>query len=89
MKEIKIKGLKKISRETKTVNLNNGGYLQLNYNIKTGEAWTDYFVSLGSNSWKEYHDTDIINCGNIAIPMTMQAVKEMILDAVERRFING
>lgn len=48
MENLNIKGLKKIAGETKIIKgFYSGEYLQLNYNKKTGEAWTDYFYNLG------------------------------------------
>lgn len=86
MENLNIKGLKKIAGETKDLKgFYSGEYLQLNYNKKTGEAWTDYFCSLGQNSWKEYHNSDIINCGNISEKKTMQEIKEMIHVALYER----
>lgn len=78
-----VKGLKKIAGETKKLKgFYSGEYLQLNYNKKTGEAWTDYFCSLGQNSWKEYNDSDIINCGNISEKKTMKEIAEIIHEAI-------
>lgn len=87
MKELKIKGLKKIAGESKNLEgPYSDQYLQLNYDQETGEAWTDLHASFGQNSWTEYHDTNIINCGNISQPMTMKEIKEMIINKLE--FIN-
>ena len=80
---LKIKGIKKIAGESKALcDFYAGRYLQLNYNKKTGKAWTDYFCSLGQNSWKEYHDKNIINCGNITEQVTMAQIREMIEMAI-------
>lgn len=86
MEILKVKGLKKIAGETKNLKgFYSCEYLQLNYNKKTGEAWTDYLCSLGQNSWKEYNDSDIINCGNISEKKTMEEIKEMIHAALYER----
>lgn len=75
---LKIKGLKKIAGESKGLNPYDHGYLQVNYDMETGEAWTDYHYSIGSNSWSEYHDEDILTCGYISSPHTMEQIREMI-----------
>lgn len=79
---MKIKGLKKIAGESKHIGKYDPEYLQLNYDKTTGEAWADYHYSIGGNSWTEYHDTNILNCGNIEEPATMKEIAEMIHDAV-------
>ncbi len=79
MGNLKIKGLKKIAGESKGLEgYYSGHYLQINYDRKTGEAWTDYHVSFGQNSWTEYNDSSIITCGNISEPMTMKEIRAMI-----------
>ncbi len=79
----KIKGLKKIAGESKSLRgYYSGQYLQVNYNRTTGEAWTDWHCSFGQNSWSQYHDINIINCGNISNPMTMAQIREMIEGAL-------
>ena len=51
MENLKIKGIKKIAGESKGLEgYYSGHYLQLNYDKKTGEAWTDEHVSFGQNS---------------------------------------
>ena len=82
-KDVKITGLKKVAGETKSLEgYSSGKYLQLNYDKSTGNVWTDFFYSLGQNSWTEYHDSNIINCGNISEPMTMVQIREMIVNAL-------
>lgn len=76
-----IKGLKKIAGESKGLN-GRGQYLQINYNRETEEAWADYFVSLGKNSWKVYDSEDVVVCGIISEPRTMSEIRSMIEDAV-------
>lgn len=79
---MKIKGLKKISGESKKLNgFYNPEYLQLNYNTATGEAWTDFHYSIGHNSWTKYDEPTIINCGTIHRPTTMKELAQMIEDA--------
>lgn len=78
-----IKGLKKIAGESKWLKgYYSGEYLQINYDKSTGEAWSDYHYSLGQNEWSHYHDNNIINCGNIADPVSMADLREFITRAV-------
>lgn len=82
-KDVKITGLKKVAGETKSLEgYFSGKYLQLNYDKSTGKVWTDFFYSLGQNNWTEYHDSNIINCGNISEPMTMVQIREMVVNAL-------
>ncbi len=76
---MKIKGLKRIAGESKKLSgYYAPEYLQLNYNTTTGEAWTDYHYSIGHNSWTEYNEPEILNCGNITEPKTQKELAEMI-----------
>ena len=71
--ELKLKGLKKLSSETKNLSgYYSGKYIQVNYDPKTNEIWGDYHYSLGHNTWTVYHDENIINCGNVYEPCTMK-----------------
>ncbi len=80
---IRIKGLKKIAGESKSLSgYYSGQYLQVNYDRATGEAWTDFHCSFGQNSWSQYHDNNIINCGNISEPTTMVQIRDMIEGAL-------
>ena len=78
-----IKGLKSIAGESKGLD-GRGQYLQINYNRNTGEAWADYFVSLGENSWKVYDDEDVVVCGNISEQKTMNEIRAMVEGAVRK-----
>lgn len=86
MENIKIKGIKKIAGESKNLQgYYSGQYLQLNYDTKTGEAWTNHHTSFGQNSWTEYDGNSIINCGNICEPITMEEIREMIIEKLEMK----
>lgn len=80
---LKIVGLKKVAGESKYLNKYKGEYLQLNYDMRSGKVWTDFFCSF-NESWKEYHDSNVINCGNISEKVTMQDVREIVENAVKR-----
>ena len=58
-------------------------YLQLNYDRSTGEVWTDFFSSIGHNSWTVYHDKNVLHCGNLYSPHTMQEIADIIHTAVQ------
>lgn len=82
---LKIKGIKAIAGASKDLRgYYSGRYLQVNYNRSTGETWYNEHVSLGQNSWTQYEDGDIINCGTISEPVTMAQLREMIERAVMR-----
>lgn len=66
----KIKGIKKALREYKQ--LNKGGifspwYGELMYDKETHEIWTDTFYDVGHNSFKVYHDSDIIHLSKMML----------------------
>lgn len=86
---MKIKGLKKIATDTLILSdFYAPEYLQLNYDISTGEAWTDFHYSLGHNSWTNYHDSKIINCGIITNPMSVREISKMIENLISERSQN-
>lgn len=81
-----IKGIRKICSESKSLKgFYSGEYLQVNYDRKTGEAWTDYHYNLGHNNQTLYNNPDIIVCGIITKPVTMKTIETMIEIALERR----
>ncbi len=85
---MKIKGIKKAIGDYQRAN--KGGYYSPHYGClmfdkSTGEIWTDEFYSLGHNSWKEYHDDNIINVVNkmaelegAEIKINTKSVKEFL-----------
>lgn len=80
---MKMTGIKKASSETKGLRgYYSGEYVQLNYDKATGAVWCDYFYSLGQNSWNAYNDENVINCGNISEPATMQDIADAVYMAV-------
>lgn len=83
-KELVIKGIKSVAGESKKQNYRSGCYLQLNYDKKTGKVWANEHCSFGQNSWTAYEEENIVVCGNITRPMTMEEIKEMVKDAVAR-----
>lgn len=82
---LKIKGLKKIAEASKALNTAGAGhYLQVNYDIANDKVWYDEHVSLGGNSWVKYADDDVITCGYISCPHTVEELRDMVEDAVWR-----
>lgn len=88
---MKLEGLKKAVGEYQRAN--KGGYYSPEYGYlmldrATGEVWTDYFNSIGHNSWKEYEDASIINLGKIIESreekVTMETVKAYALDEIRK-----
>ena len=83
---LKMNGLKKAAGETKDLKgYYSGSYIQLSYDLDSGDVITDYFYSLGQNSWKVYHDDSILSVGNVSEPKTMQPLADMIAQKVEER----
>lgn len=85
---LKITGLRKIASDSKNLtDYYSGHYIQINYDLTTGEAWGDYHYSLGQNSFSVYHDQNIVVCGNISTPHTMQQIADLIYRSAEWRKI--
>lgn len=82
---IKLIGVKNIVTEARANLGANNLYLQINVDKTTGKVWSDLHCSIGQNSWNDYKDSDILNCGNISDKnITMAEIKAM----VERK-LNG
>lgn len=80
---LKMHGLRKAAGETKSLSgPYSPEYLQLNYDRSTGEVWTDFFFSIGHNDWAVYHDENVLNCGNLCAPHTMQEIADYVRHAV-------
>ena len=88
---MKLEGLKKAVGDYQRAN--KGGYYSSEYGYlmldrSTGELWTDYFYSIGHNSWKEYEDKAIINLGQIIEndeeKVSMATVKAYALDEIRK-----
>ncbi len=81
---MKITGLRKAVSEYNRYNADgyySPEYGELMFDTETGELWTDYFYSLGHNTWKEYHDPAVINIGRaIDDYITMESVKRYIAE---------
>ncbi len=79
---MKMNGLRAASGNTINWTPRSGGYTQISYDRATGEVLTNDHVSLGYNSWTEYHDTAIIHVCNTSKHMTMQQIADAIADRV-------
>jgi hypothetical protein len=76
---IKLKGIKNVVTEARNNLGRNNLYLQINVDKTTGKVWSDLHCSIGQNSWTEYVDKDVLNCGNVSDPnVTMAEVKAMV-----------
>ena len=76
---IKLTGVKNVVSEARNNLGKNNLYLQVNVDKSTGKVWTDLHCSIGQNSWSDYKDSDILNCGNISDKnVTIAEVKAMV-----------
>ena len=83
-KGYKMVGLKKAAGETKKLRGGcHGECCEIFYDTKTGEVWTVWQVSLGQNTWTEYHDKNIVKLRNVVTPQTMQGLADMIIDKMQ------
>ena len=75
----KFLGIKNVVTEARNNLGRNNLYLQINVDTSTGRVWSDLYCSIGQNSWSEYVDKDVLNCGNISDQnVTMAEVKAMV-----------
>ena len=73
-----IKGLKKASGYTEDYGYYSGRYVEIFYDRSTGEVWGNFQISLGQNSWTEYHDPAVVKICNTSRHMTMQEIADEI-----------
>lgn len=74
-----IRGLKKISGETKSLKgAYSPIYLQLFYDRKKKEVFTILHCDLGHSWQTAYDDTDIINICNLCKPCTMKEIENIV-----------
>lgn len=79
----KMLGLKRAAEKTKLLQgYYYGQYVQISYDCSTGEVITNYYVSLGHNSWTQYYSPAIITACFTSSPMTMQEIADRIADKV-------
>ena len=82
---MKILGLKRCSSATKDFKgYYSGEYIELFYNVSTGEAWPCYHYSIGQNEWMKYDDPNIIKIANYSIPTTMKQMADDILRTLDQ-----
>lgn len=74
---MEIKGLRKVAGMTKRLTGNDNS-VQVFYNTQTHEAWGVEHVGA---SWTTYDAPEVIGCGHIRKPATMQEIEEMVADA--------
>lgn len=80
---LKMTGLKKASGATCNYGNYSDQYDEIFYDRATGEIWTVYQVSIGMNTWTEYHDADVIKICNAQHHMTMQQIADAIYQRVQ------
>lgn len=86
---LKMTGLKGTSSDTKELQgYYSGSYVEVFYDLSTGKVWGKYQYSLGQTTWTKYEDADIIKCGNISKPATMQEIADMVAASVEEYNLN-
>lgn len=80
---IKLNGIKKVCTATKRLR---GGYsplyMQLNVDNGNGHIWVDEFYDYGRGTFLVYHDENIVVCGNISSPMTMDEIRKYVIEAL-------
>lgn len=75
----KMNGLKAAAAETKGLRgYYDAAYVQISYDRATGDVLTNYHVSLGHNSWTEYHDSDVVTVCYASEHMTMQEIADAV-----------
>ncbi len=60
----------------------NGYYVEVFYNLETDEVYNHVHVSLGHNSWTQYHDENVIRIGNFDQKVTKAHLKELIKERI-------
>ena len=73
-----IQGLKTTSGYTEDYGSYSGRYVEIFYDRSTGEVWGNFQISLGQNSWTEYHDPAVVKICNTSRHMTMQEIADEI-----------
>ena len=81
---LKMIGLRSACSETKYLPGDySGHYVQISYDISSGEILTNYHVSLGENSWTQYNDQSVSTVCNVSRPKTMQEIADLVSSAVQ------
>lgn len=75
---LKMLGLRKASGYTENYPADSGKYVQISYDIGTGEILVSYHVSLGNNSWTEYNDENVISVCYTRHHLSMQMLADLI-----------
>lgn len=81
---IKVKGIRKASGNTVNWAPRSGGYTEIFYDRGNGEVWTVDQISLGQNSWTDYHDPAVIKICNTSRHMTMQEIADSIMERLAK-----
>lgn len=82
MKERKYKYLVQAISEMPKCDSHNGYYVEVLYDMEKDEVYCHTHVSLGDNSWTEYHDDNVIRIGNFRKKVTKARLKELIEEKI-------
>lgn len=77
------RSLQEASRYTENFPVSEGKYVQIDFDRNTGEVLTSFHVSLGQNSWTEYHDPDVIHICTTHRHMSTKAIERKIKKELE------
>lgn len=79
---LKMVGLRKASGYTENYPAGSGQYVQISYDMETGEILTSYHVSIGQNSWMGYNDVNVILVCFTRHHLSMQMIADLIASKV-------
>lgn len=83
---LKMTGIKAAAGNTRQIVPHCGMYYELFYDMDDGRVWTVLQISLGQNSWTEYHDNTILKVGNLSRVTTMQEIADKVSYAVQEHY---
>ena len=78
----KMTGLRRASGETCDNYQRTGNYVQISYDIRTGEVLTNFHTG---QSWSEYHDPHVETVCGTDRHMTMQEIADQIAEHMAQR----
>lgn len=82
MNERKYKYLTQGISEMPKCDRHNGYYVEVFYDTEKDEVYNHVHVSLGHNSWTEYHDDNVIRIGCFDKKVTKARLKELIEEKI-------
>ena len=82
--DLKMNGIKKASAKTKCLRgFYARGYVQISYDINTGDIFAVYHNCFGRESFINYGKSNIIHVTNADDPLSMQNIADKINNAVQ------